>query len=247
MVETYLYDPDGERVARSRNGVTTVYLGSSLLEEDLNPSTTRTVYTLNGQVVAQRSSSGLVYLHSDHLGSVSVATDSTGAVASSQSYTPWGDVRTGGISQTSLNYTEQRRDGAGLLYYGAHYYDPALGRFVSADSLVLGTGAGKGGGAPTLGYDAETALKPLTVDCREPEFAATLSAEHAVTQEQGFWFQLNNEEREEAKNSWGPVNPQALKRYTYVLNNPLRYPDTTGHMPCGVCAFSSRHTYSRTT
>jgi YD repeat-containing protein len=27
MVETYLYDPDGARVARTRNGVTTVYLG----------------------------------------------------------------------------------------------------------------------------------------------------------------------------------------------------------------------------
>ena len=27
----------------------------------------------------------------------------------------------------------------------------------------------------------------------------------------------------------GPLNPQALNRYSYVLNNPLRYVDPTGH------------------
>jgi hypothetical protein len=28
-----------------------------------------------------------------------------------------------------------------------------------------------------------------------------------------------------------PANPQSLNRYAYVLNNPLRYVDPTGHMP----------------
>jgi RHS repeat-associated protein len=27
-------------------------------------------------------------------------------------------------------------DSTGLYYYGARYYDPAMGRFISADSLV---------------------------------------------------------------------------------------------------------------
>jgi RHS repeat-associated protein len=31
-----------------------------------------------------------------------------------------------------------------------------------------------------------------------------------------------------------PMNPQSLNRYSYVLNNPLRYTDPTGH--CGVAA-----------
>jgi hypothetical protein len=31
----------------------------------------------------------------------------------------------------------------------------------------------------------------------------------------------------------GPANPQALNRYAYCLNNPLRYVDPTGHITSG--------------
>lgn len=34
-----------------------------------------------------------------------------------------------------LNYTGQQLDGTGLLYYGARTYDPALHRFVQADTI----------------------------------------------------------------------------------------------------------------
>src|SRR5689334_12144096 len=29
-----------------------------------------------------------------------------------------------------------------------------------------------------------------------------------------------------------PANPQSLNRYSYVLNNPLKYTDPTGHKEC---------------
>src|SRR5207244_1327647 len=70
--------------------------------------------------------------------SISVATDSAHAVMSEQEYDPWGQVRSGGVGQTNLNYTGQRLDDSGLLYYHARYYDPLLGRFVSADSIIPG-------------------------------------------------------------------------------------------------------------
>ena len=85
-----------------------------------------------------RTSAGVTYLHSDHLGSVSLATDSAGGVVSRQDFDPWGAVRSGDVRQTSLNYTGQRLDGTGLLYYHARYYDPGVARFVSADSIIPG-------------------------------------------------------------------------------------------------------------
>jgi len=50
-----------------------------------------------------------------------------------------------------------------------------------------------------------------------------------MTLQQGFYFQLSNRDRQNAAIPWGPANPQALNRYSYVQNNPLRYTDPTGH------------------
>ncbi|WP_161668827.1 RHS repeat-associated core domain-containing protein [Kallotenue papyrolyticum] len=140
---------------------------------------------------------------------------------SRQDFDPWGSLRSGGIPQTTLNYTGQRRDSTGLVYYHARYYDPVLGRFISADSVVPG--------APDGSMDG-VALKPLTVDFHEPGFVNRLREEYQFTLDHGFWFQLDDAQREEAKEPWGPQNPQALNRYAYVLNNPLRYTDPTGHV-----------------
>ena len=60
---------------------------------------------------------------------------------SHQSFDPWGQIKSGAISATTLNYTGQRLDGTGLLYYHARMEDPVLARFVSADSVVPGASA----------------------------------------------------------------------------------------------------------
>ena len=36
-----------------------------------------------------------------------------------------------------------------------------------------------------------------------------------------------------------PTNPQSLNRYSYVLNNPLKYIDPTGHRECKEACDSS--------
>jgi hypothetical protein len=64
-----------------------------------------------------------------------------------------------------------------------------------------------------------------TVDFHEPGFAESLTKEN----QQAFWFQLSEEDQKKAGNPWGPTNPQALNRYSYVQNNSLRYTDATGH------------------
>ena len=206
------------------------------LEKDAAASeTNRFLYSFGDSVVAERattnSTNWLVYLHAAQLGSVSLITNTSAQQVSVQDFTPWGSVRTGGVpaSTTTLNYTGQRLDGTGLLYYNARYYDPALGRFLSADSIVPGAASGAGGAADTLGPDAQQALRPLTVDFHEPGFLAGISQEDAFTQQKGFWFELSSSDRGKAKIPWGPANPQALNRYSYALDNPLRYSDPTGH------------------
>jgi RHS repeat-associated protein len=206
--------------------VTTVYLGGGLWEEEFQNGTSRTtraLYSFKDEMVAQREGSSVRYFHNDHLESVSVTTDASGA-PTNQDFAPWGTVRAGGITQTSLHYTGQRRDETGLLYYHARYYDPALGRFLSADSVVPDATNG------VVGIDAEVAFAPLTVAFHTPEFVNALNKEHRFARTHGLWFQLDAQQRSQAKQARGPENPQALNRYTYVLNNPLRYTDPTGHV-----------------
>jgi RHS repeat-associated protein len=78
------------------------------------------------------------YLHTDHLGSTSLTTDESGEVVSRQLYHPFGTVRySEGTNPTDFGFTGQKAvPGTGLLFYHARYYHPALGRFVSADTIV---------------------------------------------------------------------------------------------------------------
>jgi RHS repeat-associated protein len=80
----------------------------------------------------------VTYLHGDHLGSTSLTTNEAGAVVARVLYYPYGETRyTEGTLQTDYQYTGQRNEqGIGLYDYVARFYDPALGRFVSADTVV---------------------------------------------------------------------------------------------------------------
>ncbi len=94
--------------------------------------------------------SGFIFLHSDHLGSVTMATDGNGSRivggdqggASHISYKPYGEIlRTdsSGPDVFRYKYTGQEEDKeTGLYYYKARYYDPILGRFLQADSVING-------------------------------------------------------------------------------------------------------------
>jgi RHS repeat-associated protein len=84
---------------------------------------------------------GVYYLHADHLGSASLTTDAGGNKFSEERYTPFGETRSGS-SPTDLQFTGQRREnGLGSLYdFQARHYSPLLGRFLSADTVIPGTG-----------------------------------------------------------------------------------------------------------
>ncbi len=139
---------------------------------------TVTYYPVAG---AMRVNSTLYFVLKDNLGSASVVTDSTGTTVGEDRFYPFGETRfTTGNMQTDKLFTGQRQImGLGIYHYGARFYSPKLGRFLSADTIVPGY-----------------------------------------------------------------ANPQRLNRYSYVLNNPIRYRDPSGHKPCdadgkGGCIVSS--------
>ena len=105
-------------------------------------------YHVNGQRacpersrrVAMRQGDVVYYIHTDHLGSTSVLSDGSGQPAGDRvAYLPYGGVRLGDASTlpTDYTFTGQRNEaGLGLMHYGARFYSPRLGRFVSADTIV---------------------------------------------------------------------------------------------------------------
>jgi RHS repeat-associated protein len=89
-----------------------------------------------------RRNGTLTYLHGDHLGSTSLATDASGNEidGSRTGYYPFGERRYG-AAVTDYGFTGQREEaGFGLYDYNARYYDAYLNRFVSADAVVPNPG-----------------------------------------------------------------------------------------------------------
>ena len=215
----FVYDGDGGRVKQSTAEGTTTYLGELV---EIAPDGTTTTYLYAGsQRIASLTTApgqqaslprrsrfvrwlakldrlfaylfemetaeaaglpeGLRFFHPDHLGSVTLVTDATGAAVERTTHTPFGsvhqyerqlpppappgDVCTAEPLGTRLGFTGQRQDHRNdLIHFPARSYDPQLGRFLQPDPVVP-----------------------------------------------------------------APADPQALNRYSYVRNNPLKYTDPSGH------------------
>jgi len=82
------------------------------------------------------------YFLTDHLGSVDAVLDEQGNVVERRDYLPYGQERFVheelNAPDTEQGYTgKELDDETGLNYYGARYYDPVTGRFITMDPLLL--------------------------------------------------------------------------------------------------------------
>jgi len=133
-------------VLREAENESTLYIGSSfeavgtpgepadIVKKHVFMGSTRicTIETETG------SPSKIYWTHQDHVGSSNVITDETGTVVNILEYTPYGTVsRDTGDYATDKRFTGKTWDNSSeLFYYGARYYSPELGRFITPDPTI---------------------------------------------------------------------------------------------------------------
>lgn len=209
-VVTYRYDPFGRRIEKNSNGTVTAYLydGNDIILEMDGAGQTMARYThgpgLDLPVVLEREGQTWFY-HADALGSVVALTDSSGNVVRSYAYDPWGrPTRTEetGPANPFLFVGREYDTETGLYYLRARYYDPGVGRFISADPLnlpgMLAIGQSRSREAVLLPQAAAWALRGARL--------GVIPALRAAAQRA----------------------PQSLNPYAYAANNPLLRKDRSG-------------------
>lgn len=201
IIAKYGYDYAGKRLKAVENSkiIHTVYdyAGQAIFEAEYHvdsgdaftaqgdalklDKTSAYVYALGHQlakVEGSMSTGTRYYYHYDNLGSMmmmtkQISTAGENPVVFKQDYTPFGqDLFDSGVvaapqqqADPNFKFTGQQNDAStGLYYYGARYYDPEIGRFITEDT-----------------YEGDLA------------------------------------------------NPLSQNPYIYVLANPLRFNDPTGH------------------
>jgi RHS repeat-associated protein len=106
----------------------------------------------------------VLFYHGDHLGSATLITDSQGEVVERTSYYPFGLERSRQQAdvQVAYRFTGQEWDQEIALYdYGARFYDPVVGRFVSVDPLYVEQPEHEAMNPQTLNLYAYTLNNPL--------------------------------------------------------------------------------------
>ena len=135
---SYEYDLAGNIVSRTAAGDTVefVYDGMGGLPRAVSASDGSWWVYLGSVPLAQHTSTGTTaYLHTDIRGDVRIATDASGAVTDTWTYSVDGQLtaRTGTAS-VSVGWRGETHDQAtGLIWLRARWYDPTTARFLSAD------------------------------------------------------------------------------------------------------------------
>jgi len=149
IINTFSYDGDGGRVRKTRDvGSGTLTFTPTLVRSlKLIRTGRRGSHIFAGanrvSTVTKDAGSGTtdaVYYHSDHLGSSSVITDSNGLQVEHYDIhlmvPPQFPTSHVPRPTSIINSPAKELDSTGLYYYGARYYDPEIGRFITPDTIV---------------------------------------------------------------------------------------------------------------
>ncbi|MBU0049621.1 RHS repeat-associated core domain-containing protein, partial [Klebsiella pneumoniae] len=161
--ETYQYNSASQRVTKIRgrktaNGhlekVTTFYLPnieqwevstSSVTEKyavvQINAGTSAKVRALCWEIGTPKGieNNSLRYSYDDGIGNSGLETDGKGQLVSYEEYYPYGGTAIWSSGNTveadykTIRYSGKEKDATGMYYYGYRYYQPWIGRWLSAD------------------------------------------------------------------------------------------------------------------
>lgn len=133
------YDALGRRV-KNASGNSFLYDGANRVQELSGSTVTANLLTGGVDENFNRSdATGSFTPLTDALGSTIALVDSTGAIATSYSYDPFGNTLIFGQPNANpFQYTGRENEGNGLYYYRARFYSPVLGRFISEDPARFG-------------------------------------------------------------------------------------------------------------
>ncbi len=146
-LEGGMMESGGDSLCRYYDNTKTIYIrenpGGKVLAEydDKSDSLLYTYIYAGSQRIAMRDRNGTLHFYMyDHLGSTRLVLDSLGIVNDTYSrYYAFGDAASQSVSTNQkYRYTSKPYDDEGpfdLYYYGARYYDPVLGRFISIDQM----------------------------------------------------------------------------------------------------------------
>jgi RHS repeat-associated protein len=167
---SFAYDTFGRRTSLTSAGGTKTFLysGADVVQELVGGTPTANLLTGPGsdERFTRTDSSNTWTFLTDVLGSTVALTDTTGAIATTYSYDPYGGTSAAGASNSNeFQYTGRENDGSGLYYYRARYYNPGWGRFISEDPLGVRAGINLyryAGGNP-LNFRDPSGLTPSSV------------------------------------------------------------------------------------
>ncbi|MFA7059874.1 MAG: Ig-like domain-containing protein [Pedobacter sp.] len=138
----YDYDDNNLRIRHrnsDRGDVDYYYDGRSVIEErNRGDNSLLARYSYADELLSLATSGGSQYYHHDALGSTVNLTDLAGATKVSYFLNPWGMILNHiGDSVNRQVFTGKEHDqNTGLVYFGARYYDPDTGRFISQDEYL---------------------------------------------------------------------------------------------------------------
>ncbi|MDG7015905.1 MAG: RHS repeat-associated core domain-containing protein [Nitrososphaerota archaeon] len=137
-VQTNAYSGNGNRVEQTHGSSTVVYAYEglqSIFEKNLTSGVVTDRFYANGlQLAKVVAGTTAYYLIDDALGSTRLVTTLNAASVFSSNYQPYG-MSYGQSGSEEFMYTGKTMDAiTGLYYFGARFYDDAVGRFITEDS-----------------------------------------------------------------------------------------------------------------